>query len=109
MIRAYYGEDLTRYPSLSAVAGLVAATVPMLFAVSELESPLYHRQVATVLDAVLAGAGRVPLVVTIPDHTHLSGIMALGLDDEAFGLTLARFVHRCGSNAACRSGVTGAQ
>jgi hypothetical protein len=34
----------------------------------------------------------------VPDHTHLSEILALGLDDDAFGTTLARFVHRATPN-----------
>ncbi|GIF06882.1 alpha/beta hydrolase [Actinoplanes siamensis] len=97
-IRAYFGEDRDRYPVQSTVAGLVRCEVPLLIAAAERDLPACHRQVAGLLE-VMPAAGRTrPLVTTIPDHTHLSEIQSLGLDEVAFGGMLARFVHRTRRN-----------
>ncbi|GAB1690124.1 alpha/beta hydrolase [Krasilnikovia sp. M28-CT-15] len=93
-MRAYFGEDPDRYPMQSAVAGLVGSDVPLLVAVAERDLPDCHGQAVALLDAMLAHRASMPLFVTIPDHTHLSEIQSLGLDDEAFGAALARFIRR---------------
>jgi triacylglycerol lipase len=94
MLHAYYGEDPSAYAERSAVAGLADSRVPLLLGVAELDMPDFHRQGVVLLDAVLAARGVIPPFVTVSDHTHLSAILALGLDDDAFGTVLARFVHR---------------
>ncbi|MEU9267128.1 alpha/beta hydrolase [Streptomyces sp. NPDC048251] len=93
-LHAYYGEDTAALAARSAVPGLVASPVPLLFGVAELDTPDFHRQAVVLLDALLAARGVIPPFVTVPDHTHLSEIFTLGLDDDAFGSMLARFVHR---------------
>ncbi|MGW1025616.1 alpha/beta hydrolase [Streptomyces sp. NPDC002577] len=93
-LHSYYGEDASAFAGQSAVPGLVASEVPLLLGVAELDLPDFHRQAVVLLDAFLAARGVLPLFATVPDHTHLSEILALGLDDDAFGVLLARFVHR---------------
>ena len=93
-LHSYYGEDASAYAGRSAVPGLVASQVPLLLAVAELDLPDFHRQAVVLLDALIAARGVLPLFATVPDHTHLSEIFALGLDDDAFGAQWARFVHR---------------
>lgn len=95
-VRAYFGDDTDRYPQRSTLSGLVATAVPLLVVVAELDLPGCYPQAAALLDAMLTGRGTLPLFTTVPDHTHLSEISALGLDDEAFGAMLARFTHRAG-------------
>lgn len=94
LVRAYYGDDDHQFTQRSSVPGLVACPVPMLLAVAELDTADFHRQAVTLLDAMLAAHGVIPPFVTIPDHNHQSEIFSLGLDDDAFGSTLARFAHR---------------
>ncbi|MEV4641418.1 alpha/beta hydrolase [Actinoplanes sp. NPDC049548] len=93
-IRAYFGDDFDRYPVQSSVAGLVECKSPLLIATAERDLPPCHRQATTLLDAMQTAGRPHPLFLTIPDHTHLSEIYSLGLDDEAFGGILARFVSR---------------
>jgi acetyl esterase/lipase len=104
-VRAYYGKDDRQFTRRSSVPGLVACPVPLLLGVAELDPADFHRQAVTVLDAMLAAHGVIPPFVTIPDHTHQSEIFSLGLDDDAFGTTLARFVRRV---TAARSEAGGA-
>ncbi|MFI7601411.1 alpha/beta hydrolase [Actinoplanes sp. NPDC049681] len=93
-IRAYFGDDSDRYRLQSTVTGLVECELPLLIATAERDLPACHRQATTLLDAMLTGERTHPLFMTIPDHTHLSEIYSLGLDEEAFGGILARFVGR---------------
>ena len=93
LLHAYYGDDPDGFAERCALPGLVSATLPMLFGVAELDMPDFHRQAVTLLDAMIAARGVIPPFVTVPDHTHLSEILSLGLDDDAFGAVLARFVH----------------
>lgn len=93
MLESYYGGDPARYADQSSLPGLVAWKLPLLLGVAELDLPDFHRQAVVVLDAMLDAHGVHPAFVTVPDHTHLSSILALGLDDDALGAVLARFVH----------------
>ena len=94
LLFSYYGDDPDQYAERSAVPGLVASPVPMLFGVAEFDSADFHRQGVVLLDAMLAAHGVIAPFVTVLGHTHLSEIFSLGLDDDAFGTALARFVHR---------------
>jgi len=94
LLRAYYGDEPDRFAARSALPGLVASGLPMLFGVAEFDTADFHRQAVVLLDGMLAAHGVIPPFVTVPGHTHLSEILSLGLDDEAFGATLARFVHQ---------------
>jgi acetyl esterase/lipase len=100
-VRAYFGDDDDQFAQRSSIPGLVACPVPLLLAVAELDPADFHRQAMTLLEAMLAAHGVIPPFLTIPDHTHQSEIFSVGLDDEAFGSILARFVHRV---TAARSG-----
>ncbi|MGR7026770.1 alpha/beta hydrolase [Geodermatophilus sp. URMC 62] len=93
MLEAYYGSDPAAFAGRSALAALARSDLPMLFGVAELDLPDFHHQAAVLLDAVRQERGVLPLFVTVPDHTHLSEILALGLDEDAFGAVFARFVH----------------
>jgi triacylglycerol lipase len=92
-LMAYYGDDPAEFAAQSALPGLLLSTVPVLFGVAELDVPDFHRQATILLDAMLATHSVIPPFVVVADHTHLSAILALGLD-EALGASLSRFVHR---------------
>jgi acetyl esterase/lipase len=94
LLHAYYGDDRERQAEQSALPGLAASALPMLFGSAEFDPPHFHRQAVVLLDTMLAARGLIPPFVTVAGHTHLSEIFALGLDDEAFGTTLARFIRR---------------
>jgi triacylglycerol lipase len=93
LLGSYYGDDPGRYAERSAVPGLVASPLPMLFGTAEYDTADFHRQGVVLLDAMLAAHGVIPPFATVLGHTHISEIFSLGLDDDAFGATLARFVH----------------
>ncbi|MCC3332193.1 alpha/beta hydrolase [Nocardia abscessus] len=98
LLHAYYGDDPEKHVEQSALSGLVASDVPMLFGAAEFDVPHFHQQAAVLIGAMREARDAVPLFVTVPDHTHLSEIFSLGLDEDALGTTLARFIHRATSD-----------
>lgn len=91
---AYFGEDTSAYPSRSPLAGLVAAHVPVLFALAELDPPPFHQQAAEALQAFLRRDGTLPPFAYLQGHNHITEIAALGIDDEPLGVPLLRFIER---------------
>jgi acetyl esterase/lipase len=94
LLPLYFGADETAYPERSALPGLVASRLPMLFSVAELDLPDFHRQASVVLDALFRRDGVLPPFAWVPGHTHLSEILSLGVDEEALGAVLWRFVEQ---------------
>lgn len=100
MLHSYYGADPAQLAAASALPGLAASPVPLLAGVAELDTPDFHAQSVRLLAAVLAARGVIPDFVTVPGHTHISEIYSLGLDEDAFGAVLARFIHRVAGQRA---------
>jgi triacylglycerol lipase len=79
----------------SSVDGLVAANVPVLLVISELDPPAFQRQAMLLGDALFARDGRFPNVVFMPRHNHISQIAHLGaqdIDDPVLASRLAEFI-----------------
>ncbi|MEV1132038.1 alpha/beta hydrolase [Agromyces sp. NPDC049794] len=97
MLEVYYGADASAHPARSAIPGLLRANVPLLLGVAELDPSVFHVQAAALLRAFTAEHGVFPPFITVPDHTHVSAIFSLGLDDEAFADVALRFIRRVAS------------
>lgn len=100
LLFAYFGRDIERYKDMSALPGLVASPVPILFALAEFDLPAFHHQAQVMVSAFLETRGVLPQFTTVPGHTHLSEILSLGLDEEAFGAQLARFINTVAPDCA---------
>jgi hypothetical protein len=72
----------------------------MLFCVAEYDMSDFQRQAVVLLDAMAKGRGVIPPFVTVQEHTHLSEVLALGLDDHGFDGQLARFLGRITAGTA---------
>ncbi|MQA84377.1 MAG: alpha/beta hydrolase fold domain-containing protein [Streptosporangiales bacterium] len=92
LLRSYFGPDPVEYSSRSPLPGLLGSRVPMLFSVAELDPPDFHRQAAVVLEALFGRDGAIPPFVWVQGHNHISEIASLGVDDEALGVPLLRFI-----------------
>ena len=89
---AYYGG--TPAGTASTLPGLLTCPVPLLFSVAEHDPRYFHAQAGGVVAAWLARHGVTPHLVWAPGHNHISEIASLGVDDEALGTPLARFIDR---------------
>lgn len=98
-LRAYFGAN-TRH---SALAGLLEARLPMLFAVAEFDWPVFHRQTALLVEAMFRRRGTVPRLAWLAGHTHFSGCLLLGLPDQALDAALHALLDRVvdGREAPC--------
>jgi hypothetical protein len=79
---------------VSTVPGLLDTRIPLLFSIAERDPEIFHAQAAAVVSAWLARHGTVPNLAYAPGHNHISEIGSLGVDDEALGVALARFIDR---------------
>ncbi len=78
----------------SALPGLVASRVPMLFADAELDPPQFHAQ-NDAARAALCVAGRAcPAFLRLLGHSHMSEIYAINTGDRALTDPIRRFVMR---------------
>ena len=89
---AYFGDRPAE--RVSSLPGLLETEIPLLFGVAERDPALFHDQAAGVVAAWLARHGTVPNLAYVPGHNHISEIASLGVDDEALGVALARFITR---------------
>jgi triacylglycerol lipase len=89
---AYFGEDTSVWPARSTLAGLASTPVPCLFSVSELDPPMFQRQTAAAVAAVVAAQGRWPAFQWLRGHNHLSSVLQLGAGVDSFGPELRRFI-----------------
>jgi len=92
---AYFGSDPARYASQSSLEGLLATSVPCLFAMGELEPALYHRQAAQLVQAYIENKGVFPRLLALPGHNHISCMLQLGSHGDTLGKELNSFIVRC--------------
>ncbi|MEO8307707.1 MAG: alpha/beta hydrolase [Pseudomonadota bacterium] len=91
----YFGPDLAQRAQFSTVAALVATPIPCLFTLSEFDPPMWHRQMAGLVDACVTTTGHYPRVLYLEGHNHVSNIMQLSSLGDTLGQPLAKFVRQC--------------
>jgi predicted esterase len=88
----YFGDKPSA--EVSALPGLLATDIPLVFAVAERDPQFSHAQIAALVAAWSAAKQTVPQVIFSAGHNHISQIGSIGVDDLALGAQLARFVNR---------------
>jgi len=89
---AYFGADSSEYASRSPLPGLVTSGIPVMFAVAEIDPPVFHQQAAAALEAFRHRDETLPPFAWVAGHNHISEIAAIGIDDEPLGIPLLRFI-----------------
>jgi acetyl esterase/lipase len=90
----YFGPDLARRAEFSTVATLASLRTPCLFTLNEFDPPMWHRQMAGLVDASVSATGRYPRVLYLDGHNHVSNIMQLSSPGDTMGEPLAKFVRQ---------------
>lgn len=88
----YFGDRPAE--TVSSLPGLVKTDIPLLFSIAERDPDWFHEQAARVVAAWRAARRPVPNIAYVPGHNHISEIASLGIDDDALGVALARFIDR---------------
>ncbi len=97
-VRAYFGNDPGERAAAGAIAGVVAANLPVLLVISEFDAPAAHRQTKLLADALFTRDERLANVVYLPGHNHISQLAhlnAAGIDDPLLAGHLAEFIRTC--------------
>jgi acetyl esterase/lipase len=94
-LRAYFGEDASRYSSMSAVSGLCSSAVPQLYAYAELDPEDFVRQAHQLKQAMLESKG-LHVMHELRGHSHMSEIYSINTTDDSFTKVLQAFMNDSG-------------
>jgi acetyl esterase/lipase len=89
--KAYYGDDVSKYATESALPGLVRSRTPLLVTDAELDPPNFQEQ-ADELAAARQRAGHPVQRLHVPGHSHLSEAYAIGTADESVSGPVLKFI-----------------
>ena len=92
MHRAYYGDDLSTWPNMSNVAGMIASQVPQMLSVCEYDPVDFHKQAASLAAAWAAARGAFPRLHWLRGHNHLSPAVSLGTSADTLGPLVLDFI-----------------
>ena len=90
----YFGPDLSRRSGFSTVATLAELRTPCLYTLNEFDPPMWHHQMAGLVDACVTATGRYPRVLYLEGHNHVSNVMQLSSTGDTMGGPLAKFVRQ---------------
>lgn len=93
----YYGNDDGRNEQQSALAGLIASEVPMLFTVAEHDPLTFQKQAATLVEHWFAAKKAFPRMIHMPDTNHLSAALGIGGVDRLLAPEIIAFIERFSS------------
>jgi len=89
---AYYGDDLSKWPAMAPFDHVKPDAPPVLMTVSEYE-PYYFQWPSLALAAsLLKRTQRMPRLLTLPDHNHVSPALQIGCEIDTLGETLLQFI-----------------
>lgn len=95
----YFGSDDSLAERQSALPGLIASEVPMLFTVAEHDPPTFQKQAATLIDRWFAAKQALPRMLYLPDANHMSAALGIGSADQFLAPEIAAFIARFSPSA----------
>ena len=91
-MRAYFGDDESRYEARSPVTYAAVSPLPVFLAIAEHENPLLDVYGAEGFHRIAAARGRAPRFLRLPRHNHLSIV-------HTSTPTKTRSAPRCGTSS----------
>jgi len=89
---AYYGPDTALYAERSALKGLLATDIPLMFAAPELDLSYFIQQFDLMKGATCKGANGCARSVLLAQHSHMSEVFAINTDDTRLTDQILEFV-----------------
>lgn len=90
----YFGSDNDLAERQSALRGLIASDVPMLFTVAEHDPPTFQKQAATLIERWFVEKQTLPRMLYMPDANHMTAALGIGGADQFLAPEIAAFIHR---------------
>ncbi|MGH6988986.1 MAG: alpha/beta hydrolase, partial [Stellaceae bacterium] len=79
--KEYFGDDMSKYPAMSALPGLIAsAPLPLIVTVAENDPPMFEEQAMKLVNALYQRDNRLPWFQRLWGHNHISAMLHLGLE-----------------------------
>ena len=89
---AYYGPDTSLYAERSAMNGLLASEIPLMFVAAELDPSFFVEQLNLMKEATCKGAKGCARTLTLPQHSHMSEVYAINTADTRLTDQILEFV-----------------
>ena len=89
--KAYYGEDVSKYPARSSLNALAKSKLPLLLADAELDPDTFKPESDRLAEA-RASAGNPVVRVKLPGHSHISELYAVNTADESLSGPVLKFI-----------------
>ncbi len=81
--KAYFGEDQSKWPAMSAMPGLIAsAPLPLLVTVAENDPPMFEKNAMMLMNALYERDKRIPWFQRMWGHNHISAMLHVGVEPE---------------------------
>ena len=89
---AYYGSDASLYAERSAMKGLLATDIPLMFAAAELDLSYFVQQLDLMKEATCKGARGCARGVMLAQHSHMSEVFDINTADTRLTDQIMQFV-----------------
>ncbi len=94
-MRAYWGDDESRYDAVSPVSHAHRLRIPALVAVAAHENPYLDAYGAEFVHRALEAGVPDVQFIRVPQHNHTSIVAHLDTPDQSFAPALAAFLGMC--------------
>lgn len=91
-VKAYWGEDASRYEQLSPVTHAAQIDVPLMIAVAEHENPYLDVYAAELFYKVSQARGHAPRFVQVRNHNHTSIVAHFDTQEDLLGRQILDFI-----------------
>jgi acetyl esterase len=91
-VRAYFGEDRSRYDERSPATWAARCALPVMIAIAEFENPLLDVYCVEFFWKLAAARGRAPRFLRLRDHNHISMVAHFNTAEELLGREILDFI-----------------
>lgn len=98
-VRAYFGDDETRYAERSPLTHVARSAVPLMIAVAEFENPYLDEYGAQFFIEALRRRGVPPRLIQMRGHNHTSIVAHFNSGEEYLGREILDFIGSVGGPA----------
>jgi acetyl esterase/lipase len=88
----YYGSDESAWGYRDAISHVKLSNIPLLLSYSEFDPPFLAVPTLRLAEALACARGKVPRVIQLAGHNHVSNVLSFGSGDDTFGEEILAFV-----------------
>jgi acetyl esterase/lipase len=90
--QAYFGNDASRHAAQSSLPGLLKTNIPLMAVSSELDLPVFVKQLDLFKEATCKRPGGCARTVMLPQHSHMSEVYSINTTDTRLTDAILDFV-----------------